>query len=326
MPEEPTHSDRSAALARADKAHLLHSIEVARSLGAVSPGHGGEPPPGVDDPSFDPALDLPLGMEPVGARPRELVLRETDPPGEMLPRGILAQTAVEELAKAAAELGCPTFTIGYWIATPRPDGYGPAAFRDEPTRPPNTRPPHIRVDLTGGESRPTIRSSLIDAVMEAAVAPRRPTTIYPDFVDEERRARWPRQKAMRRRIDGLRERLEDSAGTDTSGHVGRWFPKMGWGIQLEAYDSGVPVSISGTASVESGFQATWIVSANPYSRPSINLTASAYEPAETVRHVIDLILFAHGIERVSDEGQHLGRQMWAAAVARLTPMPETPPL
>ena len=131
---------------------------------------------------------------------------------------------------------------------------------------------------------------------------------------------------MPRRIEGLRERLADSAGTDTSGHIGRWFLKMGWGIQLEAYDSGVPVSISGTASAESGFQATWIIGAEPHYMPSINLTASAYEPAETVRHVIDLILFAHGIERVSDEGQHLGRQMWAVAVARLTPMPETPPL
>ena len=253
MPEEPTHSDRSAALARADKAHLLHSIEVARSLGAVSPGHGGEPPPGVDDPSFDPALDLPLGMEPVGARPRELVLRETDPPGEMLPRGILAQTAVEELAKAAAELGCPTFTpiglLDCHAASRRMRPRSSFLMDERATH----RRAHARgthsdrrplaahllhsVDLTGGErpllrscARSAIRASLVAAVMDAATAPRRPTTIYVDFVDEarraqwpelplrsphgaprrstqtswteERRARWPQQKAMRRRIDG----------------------------------------------------------------------------------------------------------------------------
>ena len=323
MVEEEAHSRKSAALARSDKAHLLRSIEVARDLGAISPDHA-TVAPDADEPSFDPALDLPLGIELVGAKPRELVLKETDPPGEMLPRGILVQTAVGELAKAAAALGCPTVTIGYWITTPRPDGCGPAVFQDEATRPPKTRPPHISVDLTGGEARSAIRASLVAAVMDAATAPRRPTTIYVDFVDEARRAQWPELVAVPRRVEGLRERLKDAAGTDASGHIGRWFLKMGWGIQLEAYDSGVPVSISGTASAESGFQATWIVGANPCSRPSINLTASAYEPAETVRHAIDVILFAHGIERDSDEGRHLGRQMWAAAVARLTPVPEAP--
>ena len=61
MDKGDAHSRKSAALARGDKEHLLRSIAVARGLGAVPPGNA--PPSAEDDPSFDPALDLPLGME-----------------------------------------------------------------------------------------------------------------------------------------------------------------------------------------------------------------------------------------------------------------------
>ena len=108
-------------------------------------------------------------------------------------------------------------------------------------------------------------------------------------------------------------------------YVGRWFYEMAHPVHLEAFDSGVPVHISGTAAVESGFQVTWYIGATQNGSPWINLTASAYKLDETIRHVIDLILFAHAIDVDSEQGQELARAMWAAAVARLTAVPEAPP-
>ena len=99
-------SDKSAELARRDRATLLEMINAARALGAVSPGDscadggsGTDAP--QDDDRFDPSLDLPLGVEPVGAQPRELVIRETDPPNDVLPKGVVVQAAVREVTKAA---------------------------------------------------------------------------------------------------------------------------------------------------------------------------------------------------------------------------------
>lgn len=87
----------------------------------------------------------------------------------------------------------------------------------------------------------------------------------------------------------------------------------------------MPVHISGTAAVESSFQVTWYIGARKNGSPWINLTASAYKLDETIKHVINLILFAHAVDADSGQGQELARAMWVAAVARLTPVPEAPP-
>ena len=320
-------SAKSAAMARRDKGTLLRSLDAAHALGAISPADAetiSSDSPATDSDTFDPALDLPLGVEPVGALPRELVIRETDPPNDVLPKGIVVQSAVREVAAAADELGFPIYGIGYWIGTQR-FGDSPAHFSDHPTNPPTETPPFISVDLTGGDSRSEIASSLVQAVMEAARAPRHPVSLLWQHVDEEREVRWSEIRDGGRRINGLCERLEAAAGAARSEHIGRWFCEMAHPVHLEAFDSGVPVHISGTASAESGFQVTWHIGTGPDGAPWINLTAAAYKLDETIRHVIDLILFAHAVDADGERGRELARAMWAAAVARLTPVPEAPP-
>ena len=297
-------SAKSATLRRGDQAQLLASLETARSMGSVSPsdldasggGLSDAPPDG-----FDPALDLPLGVERVGVRPRGLVIRETDPPNDVLPKGIVAQTAISEVTKVAADMGFPIFSTGNWISTPR-RGRGPAHFDNRRTNPPRETPPFIRVDLTGGDSRQQIASSLVRAVMKAARAPRRPERILPRFVDSERESMWPEIRDKGRQTKNLRRRLQAAASNASSEHIGRWFYEMAHPVHLEAYDSGVPVSISGIATAESGFQVDWYIGIDALERPSINLTASAYKLDETIRHVINLILFAHAVDTDSEQG------------------------
>ena len=327
MTDANARSDRSVDLARRDRQALLDILDVAHDMGAMPAGSRSTDdlvPGGAQEDGFDAALDLPLGVESVGSRPRGLDIRETDPPNDVLPKGIVVQSAVREVAAAADELGFPIYGIGYWIGTQR-FGDSPAHFSDHPTNPPTETPPFISVDLTGGDSRSEIASSLVQAVMEAARAPRHPVSLLWQHVDEEREVRWLEIRDGGRRINGLCERLEAAAGAARSEHMGRWFCEMAHPVHLEAFDSGVPVHISGTASAESGFQVTWHIGTSPDGAPWINLTAAAYKLDETIRHVINLILFAHAVDPHSDEGQHLARHMWAAAVARLTAVPEAPP-
>ena len=320
-------SAKSAAMARRDKGTLLRSLDAAHALGAISPADAetiSSDSPATDSDTFDPALDLPLGVEPVGALPRELMIRETDPSNDVLPKGVVLPTVVSAMTRAAASLGYPTFGVGYWISPPR-KGRGSVRFSDRDTRPPSELPPFIRADLTGGDSRRQVTESLIDAVMKASRAPRHPERIFAEFVDDEREARWPELRARGRQTKGLRKRLGAASGESSSDHIGRWFCEMAPPIHLEAYDSGVPVSICGTASTESGYQVTWYVGDEPHGFPSLNLTTAGFKPKEVVENVIDLVLFAHAVDPDSDEGRTLGRHMWAAAVARLAPVPEAPP-
>ena len=327
MTDSKPPSDKSAAFARQDGEALHNALDAARALGAI-PTDDNAPAAAsslvASDDTFDPALDLPLGIEPVGSMPREIVMRETDPPQDVLPKGIVVQAAVREMTRAAAELGYPTHGTGYWITAAR-KGREPAHFRDRHSNPQSGIPPFIDVDLTGGDARPKIASSLVRAVMQAARAPRHPERILAGFVDKERADRWPEIRDRGRQTTGLRKRLKAAADQATSEHMGRWFCEMALPVHLEAYDSGVPVDISGTASTGSGFQVTWRIGPDSYGSPAINLTASAYKLDETIRHVIDLILFAHAVDSNSEQGQHLARHMWAAAVARLTAVPEAPP-
>ena len=125
--------------------------------------------------------------------------------------------------------------------------------------------------------------------MKAARAPRRPERILPRFVDSERESMWPEIRDKGRQTKNLRRRLQAAASNASSEHIGRWFYEMAHPVHLEAYDSGVPVSISGIATAESGFQVDWYIGIDALERPSINLTASAYKLRrdDPTRHQLD---------------------------------------
>lgn len=326
MARRDTPSSRSAELARRDRAALQAGLATAAGLGAVT----GDTPTGADEPAapdeagFDAALDLPLGIEPVALRPRPLILKETDPDNDVLPAGVVAKAAITAATQAARECGYPMAATGYWISSQR-HGRSPVHF-DDPTNtnPPSRIPPFVRADLSGGDTRDAIRAGLVRAVTKAARSRRRPDELPGFFVDGQRATRWDELCSQPRRSKGLYDRLRAAADTGNGNgmeHVGRWFCDMAHPVHLEAYDSGVPVIISGTASTESGFQAIWHIADEAHSRPGINLTASAYSLHDTIRHVIELVLFAHAVNADTETGETLTRAMLAAVASRLTPVP-----
>ena len=329
MARRRTPSARSRRLARGGRAALRDGVAAARRLGAAT---GDDPAvleavPAPAD-GFDPALDLPLGVEPVASMPREVMLRETDPPFDVLPRSAVVQAAVDAALDSAREFGLPVSSVGYWIRGPlRGRGRGAARFRDRKHKPPRLYPPFVRVDLTGGHTREQIVASLVRAVMMAARARRRPQELPGFFVDPERRARWPELRSQPRRTEGLKQRLHAAAGSvDDSAHVGRWFVDVGRAVHLEAYDSGVPMILSGIAANKVGFQASWTISTDDPIVPSINLSTSAGSLNDVSGHVVDLVLFAYGVDPGSEQALTAERAMRAAAIARLTAVPEAPPL
>ena len=163
--------------------------------------------------------------------------------------------------------------------------------------------------------------------MMAARARRRPQKLPGFFVDPERRARWPELRSQPRRTEGLKQRLHAAAGSvDDSAHVGRWFVDVGRAVHLEAFDSGVPMILSGIAANKVGFQAGWTISTDDPIVPSINLSTSAGSLNDVIGHVVDLVLFAYGVDPGSEQALTAERAMRAAAIARLTAVPEAPPL
>ena len=327
MARRKTSSARSRRLARSGRAALRGGVAAARQLGAVT----------GDDPAvreattapvggFDPALDLPLGVEPVASVPREVVLRETDPPFDVLPRSAVVQAAVGAAVDAARELGLPVSAVGYWIRGLLPGrGRGAARFSDVKYNPPSLWPPYVRVDLTGGHTREQVVASLVRAVMMASRARRRPQVLPGFFVNPERAARWPELRSQPRRTEGLKQRLYAAAeSVAASGHVGRWFVDVGRAVHFEAFDSGVPVILSGVAANDAGFQAHWTISADDPIVPSINLSTAAGSLNDVVGHVVDLVLFAHGVDTDSEQALTVERTMRAAAAARLTALPDAP--
>ena len=328
MARRKTPSARSARLARDGQAALRGGVAAARRLGAVT---GDDPAVREATPApadgFDPALDLPLGIEPVASVPREVVLRETDPPFDVLPRSAAVQTAVDAALDASREIGLPVSSIGYWVMGPlRGRGRGAARFSDRKYNPPSLSPPYVRVDLTGGHTREQVIASLVRAVMMAARTRRRPQKLPGFFVDPERAARWPELRDQPRRTEGLKRRLYTAAeSVPDDGHVGRWFVDVGRAVHLEAFDSGVPVILSGVASNDAGFQAGWTISTDDPIVPSINLSTSAGSVADVIGHVVDLVLFAHGVDAGSEQALTVERTMRAAAAARLAAVPDAPP-
>ena len=327
MARRKSPSARSRRLARGGRAALRSGVKAARQLGAVT---GDDP--AVREPApapagrFDPALDLPLGIEPVGSVPRTLELRETDPPFDVLPRSAVVQAADAAAVGAAREIGLPVSSVGYWIMGPQ-RGRGAARFSDRKHKPPSLHPPYVSVDLTGGHTRDQVVASLVRAVMKASRARRRPQELPGFFVDPEREARWPELRSQPRRADGLKQRLHTAAESVPAGrHVGRWFVDVGRAVHLEAFDSGVPVILSGDGANDAGFQASWTISTDDPIVPSINLSTAEGSLDDVIGRVVDLVLFAHGVDPDSEQALTVERAMRAAATARLTAMPEAPPL
>ena len=328
MAHRGSPTTRSRRLARTGRAALRARGGAARRLGAATVADSAVLNPGpAPAEGFDPALDLPLVVEPVASVPREVVLRETDPPFDVLPRSAAVQTAVDAALDASREIGLPVSSVGYWVSGPqRGRGRGAARFSDRKYNPPSLSPPYVRVDLTGGHTRGQVIASLVRAVMMAARARRRPQKLPGFFVDPEREARWPELRDQPRRTEGLKRRLYTAAESVTGdGHVGRWFVAAGRAVHLEAFDSGVPVILSGVASNPAGFQAGWTISTDDPIAPSINLSTSAGSVDDVVGHVVDLVLFAHGVAPGSEQALTVERTMRAAAAARLTAVPDAPP-
>ena len=318
---------RSRRLARAGRAALSVRGDDARRLGTATVANSAvlNAGPAPAD-GFDPALDLPLGVEPVASVPREVVLRETDPPFDVLPRSAAVQTAVDAALDASRDIGLPVSSIGYWVSgRQRGRGRGAARFSDRKYNPPSLLPPYVLVDLTGGHTRGQVIASLVRAVMMAARARRRPQKLPGFFVDPEREALWPELRDQPRRTEGLKRRLYTAAESITDdGHVGRWFVDVGRAVHLEAFDSGVPVILSGVASNDAGFQAGWTISTDDPIAPSINLSTSSGSIDDVIGHVVDLVLFAHGVDADSEQALTVERTMRAAAAARLTAVPDAP--
>ena len=170
MARHDSPSGRSGRLAARDRQALLDSLAVVDGLNAA----GVESDPVAA--GFDPALDLPLGIEPVGMPPREIALSETDLPFDVLPKTAVVQAAVGAAVRAAGELGYPVAGVGYGL---RGRHRRPVRFDDRKTNPPRQSPPFIRVDLTGGATRDAITAGLIRAVMKASRSPRRPQKLLP---------------------------------------------------------------------------------------------------------------------------------------------------
>ena len=96
-------------------------------------------------------------------------------------------------------------------------------------------------------------------------------------------------------------------------------------MHLVAFDSGVSVILSGAASNDVGFQAGWTISTDDPIAPHINLSTSSGSISDVIGHVVDLVLFAHGVDTGSEQALTVERTMRAAAAARLAAVPDAPP-
>ena len=267
-------------------------------------------------------------MYPVGARPAgmpDLLL-----PGEALPAGMQGQAAVDALMDAAIDAGMPKFAGGYGFRVRDvPDA---AAVYELPVNG-GKGPAYVNCYLTG-HSRAAISEAMIGATLDAARSGHRATYRSGWLVDADRYARWDELAALGPQTDGLRDALIRSASAvSDNGHIGRWFQRAAGLITEVAFDAGVPLTITATATRPSGFQVIWgavpptLLRTDPSYRPGcgFDVDLHSYEPAEFVAHVIDAILYGNFIDENTEEHARLSRYLWAAAVARFTPIPETPP-
>lgn len=330
-----TGVEKANRMAEEAQARVMGIVAAAQEMGAVPPPRAGEPLPeslrGGPEKNPDP-LDLPAGLHPVGSRPAgmpDLLL-----PGEKLPVGMQGRAAVEAVIEAAREAGLHGGRHNMRVQ-PVPE----AASVMEYAMDGDTLPGMVRCYLTG-HSREAIREGMIQAIMQAAHDETyRPTSRFGFWMDEDRRARWDEIVERGPQTEGLRSKLASAAeaGDTPGGHIGRWFQRIAGHIAEAAYDAGVPVAIFGLATRPSGFQVRWSealptqIAQDPASlrlagAPACYLDPHAYEPSEFVEHVIDTVLYGNLIEEDTEEHSRLSRALWAAAVARFTPIPDAPPL
>ena len=332
--DEAAWTDKANRMARDARARAMRLAKAAAGMGAVRAPRAGEPIPESlrGDGSRTPdALDLPAGVHPVGGRPAampDLLL-----PGEALPVGMQGRAAVDAILDAAIEAGMPKFSGGYVFWVPEvPDA---AAVFKLPING-DTGPAFVDCYLTG-HTRDAIRGEMVEAALAAARSSHRAVYKVGHLIDEDRYARWDELVARGPRTEGLREALQAAAAADTEGadgeHIGRWFQRTAGRVTEAAYDAGAPLTITGTATRPSGFQVLWgatppsLLRTDPSYKPGCGFSADlhAYEPREFVHNVIDAVLYGNFIDEHTDEHARLSRELWAAAVARFTPVPSVPP-
>lgn len=329
--------ERANRMARRARVRLLEMARTARDVGAVPahrPGEGlPEPLRGGPEKNPDP-LDLPAGLHPVGQRSPEmpgLVL-----PGEKLPTEMQGRAAVKAVLEAAREAGLMGAASWTTCVFPVPDQ---AAVFEPPVQ--GSALPGSVMCYPTGRRRAESREAMIGAVMEAAsTGSYSPTMRFGSWMDEARRERWDAIMSMGPQTEGLRFRLADAAIAAESDagpaeHAGRWFQRVAGRLSEAAYDSGVPLGFACTETRPSGFQVVrhavpstqWATDPDARAQAAafaFAVDAHAYEPAEFVEHVIDVVLYGN----YADGGgcAQLARALRAAAVARFTPIPDAPPL
>lgn len=325
MSDEISGVERANRMARDARARVMGLARAAREMGAVPAPRAGEPLPealtGGPGENPDP-LDLPAGLYPVGGRPPgmpDLIL-----PGEELPVGMQSRAAARAITEAAREAGLRAGSVSPSVRTVPPSP--PAVFN--PPFEGDTVPGFVNCYLTG-HTRVEIREAMIEAITAAARTDGyRPTSQFGFWMDEDRRARWGEIVAMGPQTEGLRAKLAAAADVADApgGHIGQWFQRTAGHLAEAAYDAGVPLAIFGTATRPSGFQATWSaahptqLAADPDYKPAgrarFAVDLHAYEPAEFVSNVIDVILYGNFIGENTDQHARLSQELWAAAVAR----------
>lgn len=63
----------------------------------------------------------------------------------------------------------------------------------------------------------------------------------------------------------------------------------------------------------------------PIAATASTSTATTTNPAEFTAHIIDAVLYGNSIHEDTAEHARLNRELWAAALARFTPVPSAPP-
>ena len=328
-----TGLSKSAMLAQAARRRLRGLAAAAARMGAQPPPKAGEPiPEGLQEGDSPDAMDLPLGVYPVGGRPQQWVQSETDLPGEQIPAQMQGRAAVDAIAEAAAELGLKPPGVMFFV----PDAPGAPAVLEPPLSPRGS--PRVVCCLTG-HSREQISDGMVEAFVEAASAGMRRTDKRYVWLDKARLACWDEAIAEPPRTDGLRERLAAAAsagdGAEDDLHDLAWFGRVAGRVEEAAFDAGALMYISCVAVRPSGFQvaADGVPptalresgepdTGHPY---SIRLYCHHYNPAEFADHVIDAVLYGNRIGEDAEEHASLGRALRAAAVARFTIVPSAPP-
>ena len=328
-----TGRSKSAMLAKAARRRLRGLAEAAARLGAQPAPKAGEPAPeGLQEGQSPDAMDLPLGVYPVGGRPQRWAPSETDLPGEQIPAQMQGRAAVDAINAAAVEQGLNPSTGTMFFIPETPDA--PAVLKP-PLSPRGD--PRVVCCLTG-HSRDQVIDGMVGALVEAARSGLRKTDKRYVWLDKARLARWDQVVAEPPQTVGLRERLTEAAagdGGEDDLHDLAWFGRASGRVREAAFDAGIPMDISGTAIRPSGFQVACSAvpptaqqeSSEPDTGPyySIRLYCHHHNPAEFAVHVIDAVLYGNLINENTDQHAQLSRDLWAGAVARFTPVPSSPP-